>query len=255
MEIVKEEYSVAGVAHRQHDIADLLAINPDYQMSKNKLIDAGYAGRTVYKFKLAEMNAALQPEPENIHDPNAVKVMLAGVHVGYIPAVNAPIVKRQLAAGRITEVVATIGGGPRKSLDEIFNSTDYKLVKEDMPVWIQLEVVREKHENEPELEQKYCKNCGKPITDADRYCLSCGRSSLPWKERTKLKLLGIASKLVKLLSVLVFGLAVLFALLAVYNAIRREPLPTIVGAVVAVALGVAVVFLRKASLILYRKSC
>ena len=255
MEIVKEEYSVAGVAHRQHDIADLLLINPDYQMSKNKLIDAGYAGQTIYKFKLTEMNATLQPEPENIHDPNAVKVMIAGVHVGYIPAVNAPIVKRQLEAGRITEVVATIGGGPTKSLDEIFNSTDYKLVKKDLPVWIQLDVIREKHENEPELEQKYCNSCGKPISDTDRYCLSCGRSSLPWKERTKLKLLGIAAKLVKLLSVLVFGLAVLFALLAVYNAVRREPLPTIVGAVVAVALGVAALFLRKASLMLYRKSC
>lgn len=42
------------------------------------------------------MTAELRPEPENRHDPNAIRVEIRGKHVGYVPAEDAPNFQRPL---------------------------------------------------------------------------------------------------------------------------------------------------------------
>jgi len=43
-------------------------------------------------------DAILEPEPTNIFDPTAVKVMIAGVQVGYIAKFDSPTVTAMIAA-------------------------------------------------------------------------------------------------------------------------------------------------------------
>jgi hypothetical protein len=43
----------------------------------------------------------LQREPDNQHDPNAVKILHDGHHVGYVPAFLAPEVGRLIADNRL----------------------------------------------------------------------------------------------------------------------------------------------------------
>ena len=44
----------------------------------------------------------LRPEPDNEYDPNAVKVLAGGVHVGYLPKRDSQNVAKLIADGRVT---------------------------------------------------------------------------------------------------------------------------------------------------------
>jgi HIRAN domain len=64
-----------------------------------------------------EATAALLPEPENPHDPNAVQVTIGGRPVGYLSREDAvrygPAVEILRASGRVLTCAAVIGGrGP-----------------------------------------------------------------------------------------------------------------------------------------------
>jgi hypothetical protein len=62
-----------------------------------------------------QTTAELVPEPTNRHDPNAVKVIIHGVHVGYLEAWQAeewqPLLRRMATARRRAFVYAVIIGG------------------------------------------------------------------------------------------------------------------------------------------------
>ncbi len=63
------------------------------------------------------VTAALEPEPENPHDPNAIKVLVQGRHVGYLSRDDAlrygPAVRLLREHDRVLVCDAVIGGrGP-----------------------------------------------------------------------------------------------------------------------------------------------
>jgi HIRAN domain-containing protein len=66
-----------------------------------------------------ETTAELVPEPENPHDPRAVKVLIGGEHVGYLSRRDARRYRRQIRAKREAGdealVDAFIGGLGRRS--------------------------------------------------------------------------------------------------------------------------------------------
>lgn len=54
---------------------------------------------------------ALQPEPTNQYDPNAVKILHGDRHVGYVPRDLSEEVSQLVAAGRVERVVKRSGSG------------------------------------------------------------------------------------------------------------------------------------------------
>lgn len=52
---------------------------------------------------------SLEAEPTNRYDPNAVKVLHDGVHLGYVPRELAESVGKSLAGGHIEKVIRTRG--------------------------------------------------------------------------------------------------------------------------------------------------
>jgi HIRAN domain-containing protein len=63
-----------------------------------------------------ETTAELVPEPENPHDPRAVKVLIGGRHVGYLSRRHARRYRRQIrAAGGPVALRAWIGGLGKRS--------------------------------------------------------------------------------------------------------------------------------------------
>jgi hypothetical protein len=67
-----------------------------------------------------ETEARLVPEPENEHDPNAVRVEIDGAKVGYLPralaAAWAPLLAELAARRRVGACEATILGGTDSAL-------------------------------------------------------------------------------------------------------------------------------------------
>lgn len=100
--------------------------------SKEKVIGAGWpdievAGESYHRAEIGRLfrswglveggvtmrSAVLVPEPTNKHDRNAVKVTIDGLHVGYVPAENAPIVGhacRRVPRGMSASVPVRIWG-------------------------------------------------------------------------------------------------------------------------------------------------
>jgi len=46
----------------------------------------------------------LEPDNKNQHDRHAVKILIDGMHVGYVPRENAPDVRQWLKAGAVRSV-------------------------------------------------------------------------------------------------------------------------------------------------------
>ena len=88
--------------------------NEDYSMSKKEIIDSGKEDERIYKYEFDPVHVELIPEPDNPYDPKAIKVVIDGVHVGYIKKGSTSRVRNLLKAGG--KVSAEIKGGPYKVL-------------------------------------------------------------------------------------------------------------------------------------------
>jgi hypothetical protein len=87
---------VVGVSHYQDALAEI-------------------TGRTGEERVRHRVKATLEPEPTNPHDPNAIRVLAAGRHVGYLSREDAvrygPAVRLLRENGRVLVCEAVIGGG------------------------------------------------------------------------------------------------------------------------------------------------
>ena len=110
------EYPVVGESYHKKEIATLGYDNPDYKLAKGELYKRGYYEKAVYAYYFPKLEATLQPEPDNKHDPNAIKVLVRGIHVGYIGRTDCPAIKAMLDNGRIRRVQASIRGGDSRMI-------------------------------------------------------------------------------------------------------------------------------------------
>ena len=137
---VGETHKVAGVNYRQEAIETLGAKNPDFAKTKKTLQAEGLTDELIYEYEFAPQNVELQPEPGNPHDSNAIKVVVDGVHIGYIKAGSCAHVHKLLGADRIQRITCFIGGGKSKqvSLDE--DGENYVLEQDEIPFYARLTI-------------------------------------------------------------------------------------------------------------------
>ena len=114
-------HKVAGTSYRQEALQTLLAKgekNPDYALTKKELLKRWPEGVTVYEYNFHPQKAELVPEPENPHDPKAIKVLVDGLHVGYIKAGSCGHIHKLLQENRIQSIEPKIIGGKYKMVYE-----------------------------------------------------------------------------------------------------------------------------------------
>lgn len=114
---VKREFSVAGVSRHQEVFRKAGYRNEEYSLSKKRIVEEGLDGEDIPQYLFDTIDIGLELEPENEHDPNAVKVLLNGEHIGYIPADDAEYVHDMMEDDRIADIDAKIVGGPLKRYD------------------------------------------------------------------------------------------------------------------------------------------
>ena len=125
-----ENHHVTGTSYRQTEIESLGEDNPIYEYSKRELIDEGYEDEKVYYYDFNPYTVELIEEPDNKFDPNAVKVVIDSVHVGYIKKGSCTHVKNLLKSGRIAKIDAEIHGGKYKILYSEYDEDKDKEVYE-----------------------------------------------------------------------------------------------------------------------------
>ena len=112
-----ETFRVAGVNYHIPDLLSLAIDNKLYQASNSEIIKRGLAENRIWKYSFKYKSIDLVPEPENPHDPNALKVVIDGAHVGYIKAGSCAHLLKMMRTG-VEVTSCRIGGGPFKIIYE-----------------------------------------------------------------------------------------------------------------------------------------
>lgn len=137
-------HKVAGTSYRQEAILAMGAKNPDYALNKRQLVEEYPEGGAVYEYEFDPLRAELIPEPDNPHDPKAIKVLVDGQHVGYIKAGSCAHIHRLLRENRIQKIEPKIFGGKYKDLQPLDEYpekvTDYELDRGETPFGVRLEI-------------------------------------------------------------------------------------------------------------------
>lgn len=137
-------HTVAGTSYRQEVIQAMGVKNPDYALNKRQLVKKYPQGKTVSEYLFLPRKAELIPEPENPHDPKAIKVIIDGQHVGYIKAGSCAHIHRLLQENRIQKIKPKIVGGNYKELhpwaENAQKSEDYELEKESAYFGVLLDI-------------------------------------------------------------------------------------------------------------------
>lgn len=110
---------VAGFDYRQKELASLMSeTNYCYDLSKAEMIDDFLVeeDERIYKFEKATYHLRIKHEPDNPHDPAALRVYADQTFIGYVPRGNLGILKK-LASFPDLRMSVQIFGGPYKVLE------------------------------------------------------------------------------------------------------------------------------------------
>ena len=124
----KENHYVAGVSYRPHEIESLGSANNYFETNKSEMIEDGIIDEKIWEYSFNPQKVELVPEPDNEHDPNAIKVVIDGVHVGYIKRGSCAHIKKLIQEGKIEGIEAEIGGGRYKVVYEDYDDENDKEV-------------------------------------------------------------------------------------------------------------------------------
>lgn len=142
-------FKVTGVAHYEKNVRALGDKNDDYRLSKRAMVEIGLEETRVWEYDFCPIKVELVPEPDNPHDPKAVKVVVDGLHVGYIKAGSCSRVLRMLAEDRIQKIDVKVGGGRYKYLAVDYNedgTEEYDLEQHELPFYVHLSIIEKKPE-------------------------------------------------------------------------------------------------------------
>ena len=124
--------------HYRDNIMTLAIENDDYKLSKKELIEECLENERIYERDFYFTKVELVPEPNNPYDPKAIKVLLDGLHVGYIKSGSCSHIHNLINDNRIEKIDCKIAGGKSKYLHYDENEDKYELSKEEIPLFIHL---------------------------------------------------------------------------------------------------------------------
>ena len=137
----KETHKVAGVSYHQDTIRSLGTKNPDYSMTRQAVQDAGLLGKWISEYKFSPQRVELIPEPDNPYSENgtAIRVVVDGVHIGYVGDESSQHVHDLLDDDRIAKVSCSINGGNKKRYIRD-GGDDFVLEHDDFLFWARLTI-------------------------------------------------------------------------------------------------------------------
>ena len=137
-------YKVAGVSHYKDNILSMAIKSAEYTLSKRDLIEEGLADERVWEYDFYPDKVEVVPEPDNPEDPKALKVLVDGVHVGYIKAGSCARLRRLMDEDRILRIDVEMGGGRYKCVEMVDYTESgrevYEMDRGDVPLYVHLRV-------------------------------------------------------------------------------------------------------------------
>ena len=113
------EYMItaSGVSYHRTEVLSIGRRKRDYWDMTDAQLAEKYPEdkKRIYAYSFPSVTCELVPEPDNPTDPSAIKIIVDGQHVGYVPASECYAVRSIL--GRAEAIHATVGKGPCKLVD------------------------------------------------------------------------------------------------------------------------------------------
>jgi hypothetical protein len=110
-----ETLNVAGVWYHRRALVHVGSENAMYSMTRSQLLSIGIIDEKIYEYDFSNLSVVLEPEPTNTHDRNAIKVVVNGRHIGYIPKKETRHV-RHIMESDLVGLDIEIYGGPYKRI-------------------------------------------------------------------------------------------------------------------------------------------
>lgn len=120
-DFTNKTYRVTGIDHYTDNLLELAVPNSNYDMTKKEIIDSGMTDQDIWEYEFYPSKLELQPEPDNPHDPNAIKVLLDDKLVGYIKSGSCKHLLNVINQDRFMGASCKIGGGKYKRVDEEYD--------------------------------------------------------------------------------------------------------------------------------------
>ena len=118
-------YIVAGVPYYMDNLMSMAEENYLYAYKKQDLIVIGRTDEKIYKQIFTTSHLDLAHEPDNPHDPNAIKVLLDNKLVGYIPKDDCQHILDIMDNDLFVSANCEVTGGKYKMVNE-----DYDCIKD-----------------------------------------------------------------------------------------------------------------------------
>lgn len=110
-------FKIAGTSFRENEIKQLLTVNSNYKSSKLDLIKKNLIDKNIYEYlPLTTSDFTFEYETDNEYDPNAIRVIVSGIHVGYIKKGKCSELKNLIKKNKIEAKLLNITGGNYKSV-------------------------------------------------------------------------------------------------------------------------------------------
>lgn len=142
-----ERFKVAGTSFREDALMSFAHKNPDYDMTTREIIEDGETNARIYRYDFDPVIATLEPEPDNPHDPKAIKVLFNGVHIGYIKAGSCNTIHKLLREDNIAAIYGRVYGGPYKIvvIDEDDEDEEPELECDTYPIAADIRIARKQN--------------------------------------------------------------------------------------------------------------
>ena len=128
-----ERHKVAGTSYHLDAIMELAEDNPDYDMTQREIIDAGMEEERIYQYTFPDSPVELVDDPDNEQDPNAIKVLVAGQHIGYIKRGSTGRIHKLQRSDRVLGITAEIYGGRYKVVRSVeeYQTQHYEMDRDE----------------------------------------------------------------------------------------------------------------------------
>lgn len=147
-----ERHKVAGTSYHLDAIMALAEDNPDYDMTQREIIDAGMEEERIYQYTFPDSPVELVDDPDNEQDPNAIKVLVAGQHIGYIKRGSTGRIHKLQRSGRVLGITAEIYGGRYKVVRSVeeYQTQHYEMDRDESNYGAAIELrIQPEPEQEP----------------------------------------------------------------------------------------------------------
>lgn len=140
--LTKEKLHVAGTSYRQKEIKSLGTENYDYSLSKKEIEEIYLESDRIYELDFIVNKVELIEEPTNEYDPNAIKVVVDDVHVGYIKKGSCSHVKKLMRENKIQKLEVDIHGGKYKLLEYDYDTDKYSISRNTNDFFVDLYIYK-----------------------------------------------------------------------------------------------------------------